>query len=273
MSSERTIMTSSIEPVLSSPIVSGNEAGLLTIAFNRPEKKNSITSAMYQTMVDALAGAEQDPAVRAILFRGSPEIFSAGNDLEDFMKRPPTGSDTPVVQFLTRISTASKPVLAAVSGPAVGIGTTLLLHCDMVYAADTARFSLPFAALGLCPEAASSLLLPQIAGYQRAAEKLLTGDAFDAHEALAMGFVNKVLPAGEVLAYAQAQARKLVALPPASLRVTKSLLKGGAQGEAKIAARIGEELTHFSQMLRGPEAREAMSAFFEKRKPDFSRFS
>ncbi|WP_158904982.1 enoyl-CoA hydratase [Burkholderia sp. L27(2015)] len=266
-------MNPSIEPAPSSPIVVGIEAGLLTIAFNRPEKKNSITSAMYQTMVDALAGAEQDPAVRAVLFRGSPEIFSAGNDLEDFMKRPPAGLDSPVVQFLTRISTASKPVLAAVSGPAVGIGTTLLLHCDLVYAADTARFSLPFAALGLCPEAASSLLLPQIAGYQRAAEKLLTGDAFDAQEAFAMGFVNKVLPAGEVLAYAHAQARKLVALPPASLRVTKSLLKGGAGGEAKIAARIGEELTHFSQMLRAPEAREAMSAFFEKRKPDFSRFS
>jgi len=266
-------MNPSSAPAPSSPIMIGIETGLLTIAFNRPEKKNSITSAMYQTMVDALAGAEQDPTVRAVLFRGSPEIFSAGNDLEDFMKRPPAGADSPVVQFLTRISTASKPVLAAVAGPAVGIGTTLLLHCDMVYAADTARFSLPFAALGLCPEAASSLLLPQIAGYQRAAEKLLTGDAFDAQEAFAMGFVNKVLPAGEVLAYAHAQARKLVALPPASLRLTKSLLKGGPAGEAKIAARIGEELTHFSQMLREPEAREAMSAFFEKRKPDFSRFS
>jgi enoyl-CoA hydratase/carnithine racemase len=266
-------MNTPIESTPSAAILIEVQAGLMTIAFNRADKKNSITAAMYQAMVDALASAEQDPAVRVILFHGSTQIFSAGNDLDDFMKRPPDGPNAPVVQFLTRLSTASKPVMAAVAGPAVGIGATLLLHCDMVYAADTARFSLPFAALGLCPEAASSLLLPQIAGYQRAAEKLLTGDTFDAHEALAMGIVNKVLPADDLLAYARAQARKLVALPPASLRVTKALLKGGAEGQAKIGARIGEELVHFSQMLRGPEAREAMTAFFEKRKADFSKFN
>jgi enoyl-CoA hydratase/carnithine racemase len=247
--------------------------GLLTIGFDRPHKKNAITAAMYQVMADALARAETDPAVRAILFRGSEQMFSAGNDLEDFMKRPPTDKSAPVLQFLSRITVASKPLLAAVAGPAVGIGTTLLLHCDMVYAGDNARFSLPFVPLGLCPEAASSLLLPRIAGYQRAAEKLLTGDPFDAQEAHAMGIVNRVLPAGEVLAYAQAQARKLIALPAASLRTTKALMKGGAAGAAEIAAVIEVELGHFSQMLRAPEAREAMTAFFEKRKADFSKFN
>lgn len=246
--------------------------GLLTLGFDRPEKKNAITGAMYQAMADALASADADPAVRAILFRGSDTIFSAGNDLDDFMKRPPGGPDAPVLQFLRRISSAGKPLLAAVAGPAVGIGTTLLLHCDMVYAADNARFSMPFVPLGLCPEAASSLLLPRIAGYQRAAEKLLTGDAFDAREALAMGIVNKVLPAAELLAYASAQAHKLIALPAASLRLTKALMKGGDAGAAEVAKVMNAEMTHFSQMLRAPEAREAMTAFFEKRKPDFSKF-
>lgn len=246
--------------------------GLLTLAFDRPEKKNAITAAMYQVMADALAAAESDPAVRAILFCGSDKIFSAGNDLEDFMKRPPSGPDAPVLQFLRRISAAGKPLLAAVAGPAVGIGTTLLLHCDLVYAADNARFSLPFAPLGLCPEAASSLLLPRIAGYQRAAEKLLTGDPFDAQEALAMGIVNRVLPLAELRAYAVAQAHKLIALPAASLRITKALMKGGAAGAAEVTAAMDAELAHFSKMLRAPEAREAMTAFFEKRKADFSQF-
>ncbi|HLX00787.1 MAG TPA: enoyl-CoA hydratase, partial [Trinickia sp.] len=198
--------------------------GVMTIAFNRPDKKNAITAAMYQTMADALTGAQDDPLVRAVLVRGSVGIFSAGNDLEDFMKQPPKGEDAPVFQFLRRISTMGKPVVASVAGAAIGIGTTLLLHCDLVYAADSAVFSLPFAQLGLCPEAASSLLLPRIAGYQLAAEKLMLGEAFDAKEAHRMGIVNRVLPAAEVEAFALAQAAKLAALPASSLRVTKSLM-------------------------------------------------
>jgi enoyl-CoA hydratase/carnithine racemase len=265
-------MTFASEPDVHAPILVETAHGVMTIAFNRPDRKNAITAAMYQTMVDALAAAERDAAVRAVVFQGSAAIFSAGNDLDDFLKRPPQGPDAPVLLFLKQISTASKPLLAAVAGPAVGIGTTLLLHCDMVYAAQTARFSLPFAALGLCPEAGSSLLLPQIAGYQRAAEKLLTGDMFDAQEALAMGIVNQVLAPEQLLAHTHAQARKLAALPPASLRVTKALLKGGAAGQAQLSARMDEELQHFGRMLGAPEAREAMTAFFEKRKADFSRF-
>lgn len=245
--------------------------GILTIEFNRPDKKNAITAAMYQAMADALKEAEGDAAVRAILISGKPQIFTAGNDLQDFMRNPPTGADSPVFQFLWQISHAGKPIVAAVAGAAVGIGTTLLLHCDLVYAADNAQLSLPFAQLGLCPEAASSLLLPQIAGYQRAAEKLLLGEAFGAEEAQQMGLVNRVLPADQLLPFAQAQAAKLVALPAASIRLTKSLMKGG-QGAA-VEAQMATEGKHFGAMLGAPEAREAFTAFFEKRKPDFSRFA
>lgn len=246
--------------------------GLMTLTFDRAQRKNAITAAMYSTMVDALNSAEADPAIRAVLFLGSETIFTSGNDLEEFMQQPPLGEDAPVMQFLRRISTAGKPLLAAVAGPAVGIGTTLLLHCDMVYAADNARFSMPFVSLGLCAEGASSLLLPRLAGYQRAAEKLLTGEAFDAQEAAAMGMVNKVLPAAELLAYAHAQARKVVGLPPASLRLTKALMKQGVASPEEVQTVIATEAAHFGRMLRGPEAREAMTAFFEKRKPDFSKF-
>ena len=244
--------------------------GILTITFNRPDKKNAITVAMYQTIADALKDAECDAGVHAILFTGKSEIFTAGNDLDDFLKNPPQSTKSPVYQFIQNLSHATKPVIAAVSGLAVGIGTTLLLHCDFVYAADNARFSMPFAKLGLCPEFASSLLLPLIAGYQRAAEKLMLGEAFSAQEACAMGFVNKVLPPAEVLAFAQAQAAKLVALPTSSLRATKRLMKG--KQIAAVEAKIKEESVLFSEMLLSKEAKEAFNAFFEKRKPDFTKF-
>ncbi|WP_338925815.1 enoyl-CoA hydratase [Mycetohabitans endofungorum] len=251
-------------------IVIKRERGVLTLQLNRPDKKNAMTAAMYQSMADALAQARDDASVRAILIRGHDGVFCAGNDLEDFMQRPPSGPDAPVLQFLQQISTAAKPIVAAVSGPAVGIGTTLLLHCDLVYAADDARFSLPFTQLGLCPEAASSLLLPRLAGYQRAAQKLLLGEPFDAHEAQAIGIVSRVLPLAQLYEFVLAQATKLVALPASSLRVTKMLLKRDAQ--AQVAQRIAEEAEQFGQMLCSPEAREAMSVFLQKRKPDSSPF-
>jgi enoyl-CoA hydratase/carnithine racemase len=244
---------------------------VLTITLNRAEKKNAITSAMYQTMADALVEAQADPQIRAVLIRGSTGIFSAGNDLEDFMKQPPVGENAPVFQFLRAISSAEKPLVASVAGAAVGVGTTLLLHCDLVYAADTATFSLPFSQLGLCPEAASSLLLQRVAGYQGAAEKLMLGEPFDAKEAQRMGFVNRLLPAAEVDAFALQQAQKLAALPASSLRVTKQLMKRAAQHE--IQTQMTEEAVHFAKMLLAPEAREAFKAFFEKRKPDFRQFS
>ncbi|MDO8439273.1 MAG: enoyl-CoA hydratase, partial [Telluria sp.] len=191
--------------------------GILTIEFNRPERKNAITAVMYQTMADALVAADTDAAVRAVLIIGKPEIFTAGNDLDDFMKnsKPVEGvpaEERPVFQFMRALSGCSKPVVAAVSGAAIGIGTTLLMHCDLVYASESAKFSMPFAQLGLCPEFASSMLLPQVAGYQRAAEKLLLGEAFLAQEALQMGIVSRVLQADELVAFAKGQAAKLVAL-------------------------------------------------------------
>ena len=240
------------------------------IAIARPEKKNALTVEMYQALAAALAAADADREVRAILIHGAADCFCSGNDLKDFLERPPHGERSPTFEFLRTISTLEKPLVAAVGGPAVGIGTTMLLHCDLVYAAPNARFQLPFVPLGLVPEAASSLLLPAIAGYQRAAELLLLGQAFGTAKALAAGFVTEVVPETELLDTAANAARALAALPAASLRLTKRLMKSGA-AEA-VAARIELEAGHFRERLGSPEAREAMSAFLEKRKPDFSKF-
>lgn len=245
--------------------------GILTVTFNRPAKKNAITTAMYAALADALRIAHDDAAVRVILVAGQPEIFTAGNDLEDFLNAPPHGSDSPVFRFLTAISTAEKPVVAAVRGAAIGIGTTLLLHCDLVYAGRGARFALPFSQLGLCPEAASSLLLPRLLGYQRAAEKLLLGEPFGADEAHAMGLVNAVLDDDAVLDHARRQAAKLAALPASAIRTTKWLMK--SDDASATAARMQKEGTTFRELLASPEAREAFAAFLEKRKPDFRQFA
>jgi len=254
-------------------ILTAKSDGILTLEFDRLERKNAITGAMYQTLADALRDAEGDTAVRAILIAGKPEIFTAGNDLDDFLNNVSAEAMTdqrPVFQFMTALESCTKPVVAAVAGAAVGIGTTLLMHCDLVYAADNAKFSMPFTQLGLCPEFASSLLVAQSAGYTRAAEKLLLGEAFLAQEALDMGIVARVLPAAELLAFAQGQAAKLAKLPPASIRTTKALMKRARSPQ--IRETIAAENERFSAMLQGPEAKEAFTAFFEKRKPDFSKF-
>jgi enoyl-CoA hydratase/carnithine racemase len=252
--------------------IRGSKAnGICTIQFDRPEKKNAITQAMYQSMADALKDAATDTAVRVIVISGRPEIFTAGNDLEDFLKNPPQGANNPAAQFMQHLSQAEKPVVAAISGAAIGIGTTLLLHCDLVYAADNAKFSMPFTQLGLCPEFGSSLLLQRVAGYQKAAEKLLFGEAFSAQEAADMGIVNCVVPADQLETFVAAQAAKLAALPASSLRTTKRLMKANL-GPA-LASTMAEELKHFKEMLGAPEAKEAITAFFEKRKPDFSKFA
>jgi enoyl-CoA hydratase/carnithine racemase len=252
-------------------ISASRDNGILTIAFNRPGKKNAITSAMYASMADALTDGASDASVRVIVIAGQSGTFTAGNDLADFLQHPPLGADAPVVRFMRALSGASKPVVAAVGGAAIGIGTTMLLHCDLVYAADDAKFSLPFTQLGLCPEFASSLLLPRLAGYQRAAEKLLLGEPFPAQEALRMGLVSRVVPAAELLGFALAQAAKLAALPPSALRTTKKLMKD--EQMAAVGARMLEENGQFREMLRAPEAKEAFNAFFEKRRPDFTKFS
>lgn len=247
--------------------------GILSIEFDRLERKNAITGAMYTTMAEALQGAEQDPQVRAVLIAGKPEIFTAGNDLDDFLNNAGEGAmteDRPVFQFMRALEGCTKPIVAAVAGAAVGIGTTMLMHCDLVYCADNAKFSMPFTQLGLCPEFASSLLVAQAAGYTRAAEKLMLGEAFLAREAFEMGIVARVLPAAELLPFAQAQAAKLVALPAASIRATKALMK--RPRAAVVAETIAVENKQFSAMLTGAEAKEAFTAFFQKRRPDFSKF-
>ncbi|MBL0945024.1 MAG: enoyl-CoA hydratase [Hydrogenophaga sp.] len=252
-----------------SDILVHTEAGIRTLTFNRADKKNSITSAMYGALADALAGAADDPAVRVVLIQGHETVFSAGNDIGDFLNNPPAGLDSPVFRFLKGIATFPKPLIAAVCGPAVGVGTTLLFHCDLVYAGDNAAFSMPFVNLGLCPEAASSLLVPQMLGYHRAAEALLLGEPFMAEAALEVGLVNRVLPPTEANAYAHSVAAKLAAKPLSSLIETKRLMKKG-QSELVLKT-IAEEGASFGRMLREPAAKEAFGAFMERRKPDFSK--
>jgi enoyl-CoA hydratase/carnithine racemase len=245
--------------------------GILRVQINRPERKNALSVAMYAQMARALTEAESDPAIRVMVIHGDPQVFTSGNDLLDFMNGAPGGEGRPVFDFLHAINAAAKPLVAAVNGPAIGIGTTMLLHCDLVYAAEGSKFQLPFVNLGLCPEAASSLLLPRMMGYQRAAELLLLGEIFSAATAHAYGLVTEIVPNGEELNAAMAAARKLAAKPPASLRVTKMLLKKASSDAAW--QRMQEEGEQFDQMLRAPEAAEAFRAFFEKRPPDFSKFA
>ena len=244
--------------------------GVAQIRIDRPDKKNALTAAMYTGLVDAFKRAEADPAVRVLLLCGSETCFTAGNDLQDFMNRPPRDEASPTIRFLKQLPATHKPLIAAVAGPAVGIGTTMLLHCDLVYADPSARFQLPFVNLGLCPEAASSFLLPQIVGYPRAAELLLLGDPFSATQALDMGLINGITPAGEVIATAAIKARQMAERPAASLLLTKSLLK---RAHARLVEEtMNEELARFGERLASPEAAEAFRAFFERRKPDFSKF-
>ena len=240
--------------------------GVMTVTLNRLEKKNSFTRDMYATVADALAQADADPALRALVLQGHETIFSAGNDIGDFLNRAPT-QESPAFVFLRAISTFSKPLLAAVCGPAVGVGTTLLFHCDLVYAGDNAAFSMPFVNLGLCPEAASSYLAPRLMGYGRAAEALLLGEPFLAEAALEMGLVNRIVPPSEAAALARQQARKLAAKPLAALIETKRLMKKNQAGI--VAERMAEEGVSFARLLAEPAAREAFTAFMEKRRPDF----
>ncbi|MES2416070.1 MAG: enoyl-CoA hydratase [Pseudomonadota bacterium] len=249
-------------------ILTNVDAGVMTLTISRVDKKNSLTAAMYAAMADAIEAAQHDTSVRALVIQGHETVFSAGNDIGDFLNKPPSTSDAPVFRFLRGISTFSKPVVAAVCGPAVGIGTTMLLHCDLIYAGDNAAFALPFVNLGLCPEAASSFLVPQLMGYPRAAEALLLGEPFRVETALEMGLINRVVPPSEANALAQQQARKLATKPLSSLIETKRLMKKGNAGI--IAERMAEEGASFGRMLTEPAAKEAFTAFMEKRKPDFS---
>jgi enoyl-CoA hydratase/carnithine racemase len=243
--------------------------GVMTLTLNRIEKKNSFTQAMYSTCADALLQAADDATVHVVVIQGHATIFSAGNDISDFLSRGATGPDVPVFRFLRGLATFPKPLIASVCGPAVGVGTTLLFHCDLVYAGDNAAFSMPFVNLGLCAEAGSSLLAPRMMGYHRAAEALLMGDPFMAETALEVGLVNRIVPPTEANNVAQSQARKLAAKPLPSLIETKRLMKKGQMAE--VLAQITEESESFGRLLQAPHAKEAFTAFMEKRKPDFAK--
>jgi enoyl-CoA hydratase/carnithine racemase len=245
------------------------ESGVMTLTLNRLARKNSLTADMYAALADAIERARDDDSVRVLLLQGHETVFCAGNDIGDFLNAPPSGQDAPGLRFLRAIATFPKPLLAAVCGPAVGIGTTMLFHCDLVYAGDNAAFSLPFVNLGLCPEAAASLLVPQMLGYHRAAEALMLGEPFMAEAAQEVGLVNRVLPPTEANGYASTQARKLAAKPITSLVETKRLMKGGQQ--QAVLQRMEEEAASFGRMLTAPAAKEAFTAFMEKRRPDFSK--
>ena len=244
--------------------------GVATIEIARPEKKNALTMAMYQAMADALRAAASDGAVRAVLITGQPGIFTSGNDIEDFAQRPRQTSDSPVFQFMRALLDCDKPVVAAVTGAAIGIGTTMLLHCDFVYVSDEARLAMPFVALGLVPEFGSSLVVPQLMGHRRAAEKLLLGDPFTPEQAVDCGMANAVLPAGEVVNHARRVAERFNALPPGAVRESKQLMRA-PQNEAMLKV-IATEGALFARRLKSPEAMEAFQAFFQKRKPNFSKF-
>jgi enoyl-CoA hydratase/carnithine racemase len=247
-----------------------NTNGVAVIEIARPEKKNALTQAMYTAMTEAIRAAEADPAIRALLITGQPGIFTSGNDLEDFMQRPPAGEDSPVFQFMKALSECGKPVVAAVTGGAIGIGTTMLLHCDLVYVSDEARLAMPFVGLGLVPEYASSLLVTQRVGHAKATELLLLGEPFNGESAVEMGIANAVLPAAEVVNHARRMAERFNALPPGAVRESKALMRRAQKSLVEDTIRTEAEI--FGKRLRSPEAMEAFQAFFQKRKPDFSKF-
>lgn len=251
--------------------MSGNviitDAGhIRTIRMNRPDKKNAITFTMYEAVADALESANASDQVRCVIIAGVPGAFSAGNDLSDFLSVMETSSDAPnrpASRFLHALVRCRKPIVAAVNGLAVGIGATLLLHCDFVVAASDARFSTPFVSLGLVPEAASSLLAPLLFGHRRAFEFLVMGHALTAADAKAFGLVNLIVPPEEVDAQAMQAAREIADLPPDAVRLSRELIRGPVDA---LLARMDQENAIFAERLRSPEPRAAIEAFFAGRR-------
>ncbi|MCS3837481.1 enoyl-CoA hydratase/carnithine racemase [Pseudomonas sp. JAI111] len=239
------------------------ERGLLTLRLNRPEKKNALTRAMYSHLAEALKQADADPEINAVLITGSAECFTAGNDIADFIQQPPGNLDSPVFHFMLNLLECRKPVIAAVAGAAVGIGTTMLLHCDLVYVSRDARLRMPFVNLGLCPEFGSSLILPRMLGHAKAAELLLLGEGFSGEQAAQWGIATEALGSGEAaLAKAREMALRFESLPPEAVRVSKQLMK--APDRELLRKVIEEEGALFTQRLRSPEAMAALSAFINR---------
>lgn len=251
---------------MSEGVILIEDEGVVEIHIDRPEKKNALTAAMYRTMTAALADAAARPDVAAVLFAGKGDAFCAGNDLQDFLSGPEGGEAA--FAFIRAIATFEKPLVAAVQGLAVGVGTTMLFHCDLVYAAPDARFVMPFVNLGLVPEAGSSLLAPAILGPAKAAAMLLLGEPLDAEGAERAGLLTGIVPADGLLDHARAKAAALMTKPPAALAETRRLMRGD---RSLIEARIAEEAEAFMRAMQSAEAREAFTAFFEKRPPVFRR--
>lgn len=248
------------------------DGGLLTLRMHRPDKKNALTRAMYAGMAETLDQAERDPSVRVVLLTGGEDCFTSGNDVADFIQAPPSGLNSEVLHFMRALFDFSKPVVAAVAGPAVGIGTTLLLHCDLVYVARGAQLKMPFVNLGLCPEYGSSLILPRLLGHARAAELLLLGQSFTGEQAAAWGIANQALDDGAAtLSKAREMALRFLQLAPSAVVDSKRLMR--APGREELRRVIEEEGALFGQRLRSPEAIEALTAFMQRRPADFTRFA
>ena len=255
-------------PTVLNDIETSREGSTFIIRFARPAKKNALTVAMYERLNDALAEAAADKTVRAVVFGSTSETFTAGNDLGDFMGNPPTGEDSPVFRFIFGLATFEKPLIAAVDGKGIGLGLTMLMHCDFVYATERTSLVAPFVNLGLVPEAASSLLLPKLIGHARAAEVLLLGEPVSAQQAFAWGLVNAIVTPDQVMPRALETARKLAERAPTAVKLSKALMKD----PGVVKERMKQEGAHFVAQLASPEVAEAIGAFFEKRKPDFSQF-
>ena len=245
-------------------ILSTRDGGVQILHIHRPEKKNALTGDMYRALANGIRMADNDPTVRVILLRGEDDCFTSGNDVNDFVGSDDRSGERPSVLFMKAIAHARKPVVAAVNGLAIGIGTTLLMHCDLVYAAEDAWLQLPFTRLGLCPEAGSSYLAPLLMGHPRAAELLLLGERFSAEKARECALVNEVLPAAQVLPRALERAKALAALPPEAVQTTKHLLKRPQQ--AAIDETIALELVNFSRLLHSEEAQAILQAFLARKR-------
>ena len=250
-------------------VISSLKENVLTLTLNRPRKRNALSEGMYRRLRAELMAADDAPEIRVILITGAPEVFSSGADLKELMGREDKDPATlPSIAFLKAIGRVKKPLVAAVEGMAIGIGATMLLHCDFVFASARTLFRFPFVNLGLCVEGGASLLLPGIAGYHRAAGLLLTGDDFYGDTAHGIGLVHRLCEEGEVAERARALAERLARKSPEALVATKALLKRGAHGE--VTETILAEAERFRERLFSPDAREALTAFFEGRAPDFS---
>jgi len=247
------------------------DAAVQCIAINRPEKKNALTAEMYDALGDAVEQGEADPAVRVLLLHAIGADFTGGNDLLDFLQKPWAGQPIPpAVRFIHAVAQAKKPVVAAVQGLAVGVGVTILLHCDLVYAAEGTKFMMPFIDLGIVPEAASTVLLPALIGHQRSAELLMLGAPLTARHAYDLGLVNAVVAPDALYATASQAAQKLAEKPFGALLACKRLMKQA--NHAEVARALREEVEEIKIRLDSPETKEALTAFLEKRKPDFSKF-